>query len=107
MKSPMGARRAASSMTTRSQRPVFSARSRSGRGGKGSARLSHRKSVQMPHWLVKNEPSSWSFEQQLAAGKKGTNWSGVRNHAAKLNLMAMKLGEQAFFYHSNEGKDIV
>lgn len=61
----------------------------------------------MAHWLVKSEPSSWSFDQQLAAGAKGTNWNGVRNHAAKLNLMAMKLGEHAFFYHSNEGKDIV
>jgi len=61
----------------------------------------------MAHWLVKSEPSSWSFDQQLAAGAKGTNWNGVRNHAAKLNLMAMKLGEQAFFYHSNEGKEIV
>jgi len=61
----------------------------------------------MAHWLVKSEPSSWSFEQQVAAGKKGTSWNGVRNHAAKLNLMAMKIGEEAFFYHSNEGKDIV
>jgi len=61
----------------------------------------------MAHWLVKSEPSSWSFDQQLAAGAKGTNWNGVRNHAAKLNLMAMKLGDQAFFYHSNEGKEIV
>jgi len=61
----------------------------------------------MAHWLVKSEPSTWSFDDQLAAGEKGTNWSGVRNHAAKLNLMAMKVGEQAFFYHSNQGKAIV
>jgi predicted RNA-binding protein with PUA-like domain len=61
----------------------------------------------MAHWLVKSEPSAWSFTQQVEAGKKGTSWNGVRNHAAKLNLMAMKLGEQAFFYHSNEGKEIV
>ena len=61
----------------------------------------------MAYWLVKSEPSSWSFAQQVAAGKKGTSWNGVRNHAAKLNLMAMKLGEQAFFYHSGEGKEIV
>lgn len=61
----------------------------------------------MAHWLVKSEPSAWSFEQQVAAGKKGTSWNGVRNHAAKLNLMAMKLGDEAFFYHSNEGKEIV
>jgi predicted RNA-binding protein with PUA-like domain len=61
----------------------------------------------MAYWLVKSEPSSWSFAQQVAAGKKGASWNGVRNHAAKLNLMAMKLGEQAFFYHSGEGKEIV
>jgi len=61
----------------------------------------------MAHWLVKSEPSAWSFADQIAAGDKGTNWSGVRNHAAKLNLMAMKVGEEAFFYHSNEGKAIV
>src|SRR5271154_4390695 len=61
----------------------------------------------MAHWLFKSEPSAWSFEMQVAAGKKGTPWSGVRNHSAKLNMMAMKKGEQGFFYHSNEGKAIV
>ena len=61
----------------------------------------------MAHWLVKSEPSVWSFEQQIAAGAKGTNWNGVRNHLAKQHLMAMKKGEHAFFYHSNEGKEIV
>lgn len=61
----------------------------------------------MAHWLIKSEPSAWSWDQQVEAGAKGTPWNGVRNHTAKLNLMAMKLGEQAFFYHSNEGKEIV
>jgi predicted RNA-binding protein with PUA-like domain len=61
----------------------------------------------MAYWLVKSEPSSWSWEQQVAAGAKGTFWSGVRNHTAKQNLQAMKRGDQAFFYHSNEGKAIV
>ncbi|WP_374308003.1 EVE domain-containing protein [Methylocella sp.] len=61
----------------------------------------------MAHWLVKSEPSKWSWDQQVAAGEKGTFWNGVRNHSAKLNLMAMKVGERAFFYHSNEGKEIV
>ena len=61
----------------------------------------------MAHWLVKSEPSSWSWAQQVEAGAPGTPWNGVRNHSAKLNLMAMKKGEQAFFYHSNEGKEIV
>jgi predicted RNA-binding protein with PUA-like domain len=61
----------------------------------------------MARWLFKSEPSAWSFEAQLAAGEKGAGWSGVRNHSAKLNMMAMKVGERGFFYHSNEGKAIV
>lgn len=61
----------------------------------------------MPHWLIKSEPSKWSWEQQVAAGAAGTAWDGVKNHTAKLNLMAMKLGEQVFFYHSNEGLEVV
>jgi predicted RNA-binding protein with PUA-like domain len=61
----------------------------------------------MAYWLVKSEPKTWSWQQQCEAGAKGTFWNGVRNHVAKQNLMAMKKGEQAFFYHSNEGKDIV
>ena len=61
----------------------------------------------MAHWLYKSEPSSWSWDEQVAAGAKGTQWTGVRNHSAKLNLMAMRKGERGFFYHSNEGKAIV
>lgn len=61
----------------------------------------------MAHWLFKSEPSTWSFDQQLAAGAQGTFWNGVRNHSAKLNLMAMRVGETGFFYHSNEDKAVV
>jgi len=61
----------------------------------------------MAYWLMKSEPGSWSWDQQLKAGSKGEAWSGVRNHQAKLNLMKMKKGDRAFFYHSNIGKDIV
>ncbi len=61
----------------------------------------------MAHWLFKSEPSVWSFDAQVAEGEKGTGWNGVRNHSAKLNMMAMKVGERGFFYHSNEGKQIV
>lgn len=61
----------------------------------------------MAYWLVKSEPQSWSFAQQVDAGEAGTFWSGVRNHTAKQFLMAMRMGEHAFFYHSNEGKAIV
>ena len=61
----------------------------------------------MPHWLYKSEPFKWSWDAQVAAGEKGTHWDGVRNHSAKLNLLAMRLGDRGFFYHSNEGKEIV
>ena len=61
----------------------------------------------MAHWLVKSEPDSWSWDEQVKAGAKGTPWTGVRNHTAKLNMMKMKKGERAFFYHSNIGKEIV
>ncbi len=60
----------------------------------------------MAHWLFKSEPSVRSFQMQVAAGEKGTDWSGIRNHSAKLNMMAMKTGEHGFFYHSYEGKAI-
>jgi len=61
----------------------------------------------MAYWLYKSEPFKWSWEQQVAAGEKGTFWDGVRNHVAKKNLMSMKVGDRGFFYHSNEGKEIV
>lgn len=61
----------------------------------------------MAHWLYKSEPFKWSWDMQVAAGAKGTFWDGVRNHSAKLNLMAMRLGDRGFFYHSNEGLEIV
>jgi predicted RNA-binding protein with PUA-like domain len=59
----------------------------------------------MAYWLVKSEPSSYSWDQLVADGR--TNWNGVRNAQALNNLRAMKPGDQAFFYHSNEGKEIV
>jgi len=59
------------------------------------------------YWLFKSEPSAWSWGQQVEAGAKGTSWNGVRNHAAKLNMMAMRRGEQGFFYHSNDGRAVV
>jgi len=61
----------------------------------------------MARWLFKSEPSTWSWEQQLAAGAKGTFWNGVRNHLAKQQMMAMQLGDRGLFYHSNEEKAIV
>ena len=61
----------------------------------------------MAYWLVKSEPESWSWTRMVEAGARGTHWNGVRNHLAKKNLMAMAMGEQVFFYHSNEGREIV
>ena len=59
----------------------------------------------MQYWLVKSEPDAFSWDQQVANGVEP--WTGVRNHTAKLNLKAMQKGDRAFFYHSNEGKEIV
>ena len=59
----------------------------------------------MAHWLIKSEPSAYSWEQ-LVKDKK-TSWTGVRNAQASSNLKAMKVGDRCFFYHSNEGKEIV
>ena len=59
----------------------------------------------MAHWLIKSEPSAYSWDQ-LVKDKK-TSWTGVRNFQAQINLKAMKTGDRAFFYHSGEGKEIV
>ena len=61
----------------------------------------------MAYWLVKSEPDVFSWDDLVATGAKGEPWTGVRNHTAKLNLMAMTLGDQVFFYHSQAGKEIV
>ncbi|MES2729019.1 MAG: EVE domain-containing protein [Pseudomonadota bacterium] len=59
----------------------------------------------MAKWLLKSEPDAWSWDQQVS---KGTEfWNGVRNHQAALNLKHMAVGDQAFFYHSNIGREIV
>ena len=59
----------------------------------------------MAHWLIKSEPSAYSWDQLVK--EKRTAWTGVRNPQASLNLKAMKPGDLCFFYHSNEGKEIV
>jgi len=61
----------------------------------------------MAYWLYKSEPFKWSWQQQVEAGAEGTFWNGVRNHLAKKHMQAMRLGDHGFFYHSNEGKEIV
>jgi predicted RNA-binding protein with PUA-like domain len=59
----------------------------------------------MSYWLIKSEPFKYSWEQFLK--DKRTYWDGVRNYAARNNMKAMKLGDELFFYHSNEGLSIV
>ena len=59
----------------------------------------------MAHWLIKSEPTVYSWDQFVK--EKRTSWTGVRNAQAAINLKAMKSGDLCFFYHSNEGKDIV
>lgn len=59
----------------------------------------------MAYWLVKSEPSTYSWNDFVK--EKQTCWSGVRNYAARLHLRAMKKGDEVLFYHSNEGTNIV
>ena len=59
----------------------------------------------MAHWLVKSEPSVYGWEQ--FEKDKQTFWDGVRNYAARIHLREMKKGDEVFFYHSNEGTEIV
>ncbi len=59
----------------------------------------------MQYWLMKSEPDVYSWDD-LIAEKEGT-WDGVRNHTAARNLRTMKVGDQAFFYHSNIGVEVV
>ena len=61
----------------------------------------------MNYWLLKTEPETFSWDMQKKKGAKGEPWSGVRNHTAKRNMMAMKKGDLGFFYHTGEEKAVV
>jgi predicted RNA-binding protein with PUA-like domain len=61
----------------------------------------------MAYWLLKTEPGTFSWDDQVKRGAKGEPWSGVRNYQARANLMKMKKGERGLFYHSGEGKEVV
>ena len=61
----------------------------------------------MQHWLFKSEPGSWSWTMQKQKGAAGQQWDGVRNYQARNNMRAMAIGDRGFFYHSNEGLEIV
>lgn len=59
------------------------------------------------YWLFKSEPFKWSWEQQKAKGYVGEEWDGIRNYQARNNMRKMQLGDKGFFYHSNEGLNVV
>ncbi|MGX1306761.1 putative RNA-binding protein with PUA-like domain [Amorphus suaedae] len=61
----------------------------------------------MAYWLFKSEPNTWSWDDQVKKGKEGEEWNGVRNHLAKNQMQAMKIGDLGFFYHSVNEKQIV
>jgi len=61
----------------------------------------------MAYWLFKSEPSTWSWDDQVAKGAEGEEWDGVRNYQARNFMRAMKLGDKGFFYHSQSEKAIV
>lgn len=61
----------------------------------------------MAYWLFKSEPSTWSWDDQVAKGSAGEEWDGVRNYQARNNMRLMKIGDQGFFYHSQSEKAVV
>ena len=61
----------------------------------------------MAYWLLKSEPGTWSWDDQLKKGDKGEGWDGVRNYQASNNMKKMEIGDLAFFYHSVSEKSIV
>ncbi len=61
----------------------------------------------MAYWLLKSEPRTWSWDEQLKKGDEGEGWDGVRNYQASNNMKKMEIGDLAFFYHSVNEKSIV
>jgi predicted RNA-binding protein with PUA-like domain len=61
----------------------------------------------MRYWLFKSEPSTWSWDDQVAKGAEGEEWDGVRNYQARNFMREMSLGDRGFFYHSQKEKAIV
>lgn len=61
----------------------------------------------MRYWLFKSEPSTWSWDQQVAKGEAGEEWGGVRNYQARNFMREMNIGDRGFFYHSQKEKSVV
>jgi predicted RNA-binding protein with PUA-like domain len=67
----------------------------------------NREESAVQYWLFKSEPHKFSWDMLKAKGADGTEWDGIRNYQARNNMRAMAVGDRGFFYHSNEGKDVV
>ena len=63
--------------------------------------------IAMRHWLFKSEPDTWSWDQQMAKGAQGEEWTGVRNYQARNFMRSMVVGDLGFFYHSQSDKAVV
>ncbi|MCY3983515.1 MAG: EVE domain-containing protein [Roseovarius sp.] len=61
----------------------------------------------MNYWLFKSEPSTWSWEEQMAKGEIGEEWDGIRNYQARNFMRDMRIGDRGFFYHSQTEKAVV
>ena len=61
----------------------------------------------MKYWLFKSEPDAFSWDEQKAKGEAGEEWDGIRNYQARNNMRGMKVGDRGFFYHSNQGLEVV
>jgi predicted RNA-binding protein with PUA-like domain len=61
----------------------------------------------LAYWLLKSEPGDWSWTQQVAKGRDGAEWTGIRNFSAQNHLRVMKKGEQGFFYHTGKERAVV
>ena len=97
-----------SSPKTPMPRPACSRRPKSTSGtGPSTNRPDPDRRSTMQYWLFKSEPDAFSWEKLKSKGKAGQEWDGVRNYAARNNMRAMQIGDLGFFYHSNEGLDVV
>lgn len=84
-----------------------SARAKAGGSPAPKSKLAAVRSSEQQYWLFKSEPNAWSWDDQVATGRAGGEWDGVRNYLARNNMRAMKKGDLGFFYHSIKEKQVV
>jgi predicted RNA-binding protein with PUA-like domain len=80
---------------------------RPGKAATSKSKLAAVRTDKPQYWLFKSEPGAWSWDDQVATGKAGGEWDGVRNYLARNNMRVMKKGDLAFFYHSVNEKQVV